>query len=86
MGVIEDGHAATRLLENEMLKRVLADMRQGTFDTWRATPAKPEYDASLTRLKLFSEVIDAFESSLVAKVQAMEKQLFDEQQNLTRGQ
>lgn len=78
--VIVEGQQAKRLLENELLQRTLAEIRDDCYELWLKTPAKPEYDAQLTRLKLFGEAITAFETSLQTKAQAMEVQLIQDKQ------
>lgn len=76
MSVMSEGQAAQRLLENPLLKAAIAELRRETFEQWCAMPADRERD--LLRMKLFVEAVSAFESTLISRIQAMEKLLYDE--------
>ena len=75
-GVMEDGHSAQRLLENELLRRTFEEMKRDAYESWLSLA--PADEGGLTRLKLHCEAIKQFELTLGAKVAAMDKQLHEE--------
>ena len=76
MGVIDEGHAAQRLLENSLLKQVIEEMKQECHAGWSRMLVDDV--EGMKRAKMLLEAVKIFETTLGAKVTAMEKQLYEE--------